>query len=135
MSSSPVRAATGIAVFANLALMMAAGASKPPHVVFILADDLGFGDMGFTSQFEIQPGAGGQPYAFNPPRTPNLDAIALSESSLLFEQFYAGAPVCSPTRYGHCKSGALCAEMCLGHYNAFVDDQPGLRTVLAGRAC
>jgi hypothetical protein len=68
-------------------------------VIFLLADDLGFGDVGFTSQFEIQPGAGGQKYTFNPPRTPNLDAMALSESSLLFKQFYAGAPVCSPTRY------------------------------------
>ena len=51
-----------------------------PHVVFLLADDLGFGDVGWHGS-EI--------------RTPHLDALAASGTKL--ERFYV-QPVCSPTR-------------------------------------
>ncbi|MBN2475859.1 MAG: arylsulfatase [Pirellulales bacterium] len=54
--------------------------SQPPHVLFILADDLGWGDVGFHG---------------GPIQTPTLDALAASGARL--EQFYA-QPVCSPTR-------------------------------------
>lgn len=53
-----------------------------PNVVFILADDLGWADLGCY----------GNP--FN--RTPNLDSLALR--GLRFTQAYAAAPVCSPSR-------------------------------------
>lgn len=53
---------------------------RRPHVLFILADDLGWGDVGFH---------GGQI------KTPTLDALAASGARL--EQFYV-QPVCSPTR-------------------------------------
>ena len=62
---------------------MAAGGERPaerPHILFILADDLGWGDVGFHGS-QIQ--------------TPALDALAASGARL--EQFYV-QPVCSPTR-------------------------------------
>jgi len=85
-------------VSALAALSGACGAATAPNIVFLLADDLGFGDVGFTKQFAVTPGAGGGGYVYNPPRTPNLDAMALSNSSMLFQYFYAGSAVCSPTR-------------------------------------
>ena len=67
-----------------LAALLAAPqpAAGPPNVVFILADDLGFGDLAVQ-------GAGDM-------RTPHLDA--LFASGLTFDNFYANCPVCSPTR-------------------------------------
>lgn len=59
-----------------------------PNVILVMADDLGWGDVGFN---------GGQDIA-----TPHLDAMAVS--GLVFDRFYAGAPVCSPTR-GSCLTG------------------------------
>jgi arylsulfatase A-like enzyme len=53
-----------------------------PNVVFILADDLGWADLGCY----------GNP--FN--RTPNIDSLA--RQGLRFTQAYAAAPVCSPSR-------------------------------------
>jgi arylsulfatase A len=53
-----------------------------PNVIFILADDLGFGDLGYS----------GSPYA----QTPHLDAFA--RNNLVFDNAYAAAPHCSPTR-------------------------------------
>lgn len=68
-----------------------------PNVVIVLSDDQGWSDVGYSGQWAHQPGAGGawQP---NPPQTPNLDAMARSESTLTFRRFYAGSAVCSPTR-------------------------------------
>lgn len=53
------------------------------NVVFILADDLGYGDVGFTGQTKIQ--------------TPYMDRLA--KEGIVFDNFYAGAPVCSPSRF------------------------------------
>ena len=53
-----------------------------PNVIFVLADDLGYGDLGYT----------GSPYA----HTPNLDRFAAE--SLQFTSAYAPSPQCSPTR-------------------------------------
>lgn len=53
-----------------------------PNIVFILADDLGYGDIGAYGQKQI--------------RTPNVDKMAAQ--GMLFTQFYAGAPVCAPSR-------------------------------------
>ncbi len=59
-----------------------AAAGAKPHVIFVMADDMGWGQTGYR----------GHPLL----KTPNLDAMAAS--GLRFERFYAGAPVCSPTR-------------------------------------
>lgn len=57
-------------------------AADRPHIILVMADDQGYGDCGFT----------GHPYV----KTPNIDAM--SQNSVIFDRFYAGAPVCSPTR-------------------------------------
>jgi|UniRef100_UPI003783C1A0 arylsulfatase A-like enzyme len=53
-----------------------------PHIIFMMADDMGWGQTGYR----------GHPVL----KTPNLDAMAAN--GLRFERFYAGNPVCSPTR-------------------------------------
>ena len=55
---------------------------QPPNIVFILADDLGWSELGCYSN------------RFN--ETPNLDRMA--GQGMRFTQAYAAAPVCSPTR-------------------------------------
>lgn len=55
---------------------------RPPNIVFILVDDLGWSDLGCY---------GSQVY-----ETPNTDRLA--SEGLMFTDFYAAAPVCSPTR-------------------------------------
>lgn len=61
---------------------VAAAEVGPPCIVFILADDLGWGDVGFNGQVYI--------------RTPNLDQLAAE--GLVFKQFYAGSTAGMPSR-------------------------------------
>ncbi|MBC9797084.1 arylsulfatase [Sinomicrobium weinanense] len=55
----------------------------PPNIIYILADDLGYGEVGAYGQKKIE--------------TPNIDALA--SKGMLFTQHYTGAPVCAPARY------------------------------------
>lgn len=55
---------------------------KKPNIIFILADDLGYGDLGCYGSTKIN--------------TPNIDALA--KSGAMFTQFYAGSTVCAPSR-------------------------------------
>lgn len=69
--------------------MLAGGASaappdRKPNVVVIVADDLGYADVGFHGGQEIP--------------TPNLDALA--KAGTRFASGYVSCPVCSPTRAG-----------------------------------
>ena len=57
-------------------------AKKRPNVVFLLADDLGVGDLGSYGQQKI--------------RTPHLDKLA--RGGMRFTQFYSGHNVCAPSR-------------------------------------
>jgi arylsulfatase A-like enzyme len=57
-------------------------AARTPNVIFILADDLGYGDLGCYGQKAI--------------KTPNLDKMAAE--GMRFTQFYAGSTVCAPSR-------------------------------------
>jgi arylsulfatase A-like enzyme len=61
---------------------IAADSARPPNIIFILADDLGYGDLGCYGQKRI--------------RTPNLDHMAAE--GMRFTQFYAGSTVCAPSR-------------------------------------
>lgn len=64
--------------------IQAQGKSDKPNFVIILADDLGYGDVGFTGSTQI--------------KTPHIDA--LSNSGVTFTQGYVSAPVCGPSRAG-----------------------------------
>ncbi len=57
-------------------------AQQRPNIVYIFADDLGYGDLGCYGQKKIE--------------TPNIDALA--RSGMLFTQHYV-MPVCAPSRY------------------------------------
>jgi arylsulfatase A-like enzyme len=83
-----------------LAGLASAFATEPqplpnPNIIFILADDLGYGDLGCYGQKSI--------------RTPNLDRLAAE--GIRFTQAYAGSTVCAPSRCvlmtglhtGHCR--------------------------------
>jgi arylsulfatase A-like enzyme len=69
--------------------------TKKPNIIFILADDLGYGDLGCYGQEKI--------------KTPNLDKLA--SQGTRFTQAYAGSTVCAPSRCalmtglhtGHCR--------------------------------
>ena len=53
-----------------------------PNIIYILADDLGYGELGVYGQKIIE--------------TPNIDALA--KTGLLFTDHYTGSPVCAPAR-------------------------------------
>jgi arylsulfatase A-like enzyme len=75
-------------IVAGGAVALAAGprssraASRPPNIIFILTDDLAYGDLGCYGQTRIL--------------TPNLDALA--RDGMRFTNYYAGAPECAPSR-------------------------------------
>jgi arylsulfatase len=57
--------------------------TRKPNIIYILADDLGYGEVGVYGQEKIE--------------TPNIDALA--RSGMLFTQHYTSAPVCAPARH------------------------------------
>jgi arylsulfatase A-like enzyme len=63
---------------------------KAPNIIFILTDDLGYGDLGIL--FQNQREAEGKPFH----RTPQLDKMA--EEGILLTRHYVPAPVCAPSR-------------------------------------
>jgi arylsulfatase len=56
--------------------------TQSPNIILIVADDLGYGELGCYGQQII--------------KTPHIDALA--QQGLRFTQFYAGSPVCAPSR-------------------------------------
>jgi arylsulfatase A-like enzyme len=75
-----------IRLLAVLAAVVCLGTSvtsqQPPNIIWVMADDLGYGEVGVYGQTVIQ--------------TPRLDQMAAE--GLRFTQFYAGATVCAPSR-------------------------------------
>ena len=68
----------------TISILCSCEETKPssPNIIFILADDLGYGDL---SSF-------GQTHFY----TPNIDKLA--EQGMVFTQHYSGATVCAPSR-------------------------------------
>src|SRR5437899_97725 len=99
-----LRRLLGGLVFCLSSIVSATPAAEPhrPNIVFILADDLGYGDVGCYGQQRI--------------RTPNIDNLAAE--GMRFTQCYAGSTVCAPSRC------ALMTGLHTGHAtvrgNAFV---------------
>ena len=56
--------------------------TRRPNIIYILADDLGYGELGCYGQKKI--------------RTPNIDGLAAR--GMKFTQHYSGSPVCAPSR-------------------------------------
>ncbi|MEA2063677.1 MAG: arylsulfatase [Gemmatimonadota bacterium] len=74
--------ATGALLGSSLSCAGKQRAARKPNIIFIMADDLGYGDLGCYGQREI--------------RTPNLDALAAA--GMRFTDHYAGSTVCAPSR-------------------------------------
>lgn len=55
---------------------------EQPNIIYILADDLGYGELGSFGQKEIE--------------TPNIDKLA--NDGMIFTDHYSGSPVCAPAR-------------------------------------
>ncbi len=79
-------------------------ASQPgkPNVIFILADDLGWGDLSVYGHERL--------------KTPNLDKLA--EQGTLFTQFYVNGSVCSPSRCAFLTGQYPARHRIHGHYAA-----------------
>ncbi len=73
-----------LALILDLALGCRAGIAEQPNILFILADDLGYGDLASY----------GHPYA----KTPNIDRLAAEGTR--FTQAYSTGVTCSPSRTG-----------------------------------
>ena len=71
-----------IGMLMALGLIGHAAADPPPNVIYILADDLGYGDLSCYGQTHF--------------RTPNIDALA--KQGIKFTQHYSGSTVCAPSR-------------------------------------
>ena len=67
-----------------LAAALGAAAERPPNIVVVLCDDLGYGDVSLHGHPVI--------------RTPNFDRFAAE--GIRFTDCYAASPVCSPSRAG-----------------------------------
>jgi arylsulfatase A-like enzyme len=72
---------TGLALSAST-MLNCTKSTKKPNIIFIMADDLGYAELGCYGQEKIE--------------TPNIDAMA--KNGIKFSQFYSGAPVCAPAR-------------------------------------
>ena len=68
---------------AALLLSIHPAVARQPNVVVIIADDLGYGDLGCYGATRI--------------KTPRIDSLA--KAGLLFTAAYAPASTCTPTRY------------------------------------
>ncbi len=93
-----------------------------PNVIYILADDLGYGDLGSYGQTKIA--------------TPHLDALA--DAGLRFTDHYAGATVCAPSRCvlmtgkhtGRCFMRGNYHDRATGYTLAMPADEPSLPRLL-----
>ncbi|MDE2955698.1 MAG: arylsulfatase [Bacteroidota bacterium] len=95
--------AAGLLVIPHICVM--AQDEAPPNIVVLLADDLGYGDLGAYGQKKI--------------KTPHLDRMA--SDGVRFKSFYAGHTVCAPSRV------ALLTGTDMAHSHTRSNRGPGLR--------
>ena len=101
--------AIGFVLSFSLVAVAEARAPRRPNVLLILADDMGYGDLGLNGNPQV--------------KTPRLDALA--RESVRFRSFYV-SPVCSPTRASFVDDRAVCLpDGGGGHVPRAVDDAPG----------
>ncbi len=80
--------------------------STPPNIIFILVDDMGYGDVGvFYQHIRKQRNDRSEPWML----TPNLDKLAAS--GVMLTEHYCAAPVCAPSR------ASLLSGLSQGHAN------------------
>ena len=80
-----------------------------PNIIYILMDDLGYGDLGCYGQQKIE--------------TPNIDK--LREDGMRFTQHYSGSPVSAPSRC------VLLTGLHSGHSQIRANDEMGYRGAVA----
>ena len=95
-----------LSIFLISILTLACQQDRPPNIILIMADDQGWGDVGYN----------GHPYL----KTPHLDAMA--QNGAVFTRFYSAGSVCSPTRASvmtgrHPSRMGICSANC-GHIKA-----------------
>jgi arylsulfatase A-like enzyme len=88
-------------------------AQEKPNIIFIMADDLGYGDLGCYGQEKIQ--------------TPQIDQLA--REGMRFTNFYAGATVCAPSRCSlltgkHNGHAYVRGNYEIGHWDSFLGQLP-----------
>lgn len=93
------------AVYCSGAGLVSANGGKPNFII-ILADDLGYADLGFNGSKQL--------------RTPNIDKLALT--GVTFTNAYVSAPVCSPSRAGLLTGKN---QVRFGYDNNLAENQPG----------
>ncbi len=84
--------------------------AEKPNIIFIMADDLGYGDLGSYGQIKIE--------------TPNIDRLA--SEGIRFTQAYAGGPVCTPSRsvlMTGLHNGHTPARDNIPHYPTYLEDE------------
>ncbi len=81
---SSIILSVAVSLFARVNAQSTAGAKSntKPNVIYIFADDLGYGEVGCYGQKRI--------------KTPNIDRLAAE--GMKFTQHYVGTPVCAPSR-------------------------------------
>jgi len=98
-----------------------ATSSQKPNIILILADDLGYGDLGCYGQKKIH--------------TPNLDQLA--SEGIRFTQAYAGGPVCTPSRcvlMTGLHNGHSAARDNVPHYHSYLQEEDQTMAEVLGQA-
>ena len=98
-----------VAFLLTLMVALAAGAAPQralfPNIVFILADDLGYGDLGCYGATKV--------------KTPNIDRLA--SEGMRFTAAHSPASVCTPSRY-NLMTGRYCWRTWAGHGTVWAND-------------
>ena len=101
-----LRSALTALLLAPLAVLHAADVPKPkPNIIFILADDLGYGDLGCYGATKV--------------KTPNIDRLA--HEGMRFTDAHSPASVCTPSRY-NLMTGRYCWRTWAGHGTVWAND-------------